>query len=97
MPSDVQDVDLSFDEDWYLATYTDVAASVAAGDFRSALDHYRSHGESEGRMPRRPRDEAPAARGEFNEAWYLDAYPDVAEAVRSGVLRSGLAHWTESG
>ena len=97
MPPDAQDADLSFDEDWYLATYTDVAASVEAGDFRSALDHYRSHGVREGRAPCRPPNAVPAPQREFDEAWYLDAYPDIADAVRRGVLRSGLAHWIESG
>ncbi len=33
----------------------------------------------------------------FDEAWYLETYPDVAAAVRSGALPSGLSHWTESG
>jgi SAM-dependent methyltransferase/ectoine hydroxylase-related dioxygenase (phytanoyl-CoA dioxygenase family) len=97
MPSHTQEADMPFDEDWYLATYTDVAAAVAAGDFQSALDHYRSHGATEGRMPCRPRPEAPAAEGEFDETWYLNAYPDVADAVRSGALRSGFTHWMKSG
>lgn len=97
MASDAHETDLAFDEGWYLDTYTDVAASVAAGDFRSALDHYRSHGVREGRMPCRTSNEVPAAPERFDEAWYLNAYPDVADAVRSGGLSSGFAHWIGSG
>src|ERR1017187_9861385 len=34
---------------------------------------------------------------EFDEAWYLQAYPDVAEAVRDGVVPSGLTHYVKYG
>jgi hypothetical protein len=62
-PLDEQDADLplyaqkvieEFDEDWYLATYGDVAAAVQQGDLRSALEHFTSHGWAEGRFPRAP-------------------------------------------
>ena len=33
----------------------------------------------------------------FNEATYLTAFPDIAEAVRRGVLESGLAHYRSLG
>ncbi|MQP64537.1 hypothetical protein GE253_04175 [Niveispirillum sp. SYP-B3756] len=33
----------------------------------------------------------------FNEAYYLSQNPDVAEAVKAGVLSSGLAHWEQYG
>jgi hypothetical protein len=33
----------------------------------------------------------------FNEAWYLDAFPDVREAVAAGVFESGLDHWLQFG
>ena len=39
------------DEDWYLATYPDVATAVAAGMFASAAQHFAWHGKSEGRYP----------------------------------------------
>jgi len=46
---------------------------------------------------RRPAPHAlPEAAGEgapFNEAWYLEAYPDVRNAVTAGVFESGHAHW----
>lgn len=34
---------------------------------------------------------------DFNEAAYLRTYPDVADAVQRGVLKSGLAHYILSG
>lgn len=33
----------------------------------------------------------------FNEAWYLENNPDVAEAVRAGDMRSGREHFAEHG
>jgi len=34
---------------------------------------------------------------DFDEDWYLKAHPDVAEAVRSGSLPSGWAHYDRYG
>lgn len=34
---------------------------------------------------------------DFDEATYLRAFPDIAEAVRRGVLPSGLAHFRQTG
>lgn len=33
----------------------------------------------------------------FDEAWYLDAYPDVRDAVAGGVFESGRDHWLRFG
>lgn len=33
----------------------------------------------------------------FDEAWYLGAYPDVAEAIRSGKLKSARHHYLNFG
>ncbi len=33
----------------------------------------------------------------FDEALYLQTYPDVADAVRAGLISSGYAHWLEWG
>ncbi len=38
-----------------------------------------------------------AADPDFNETIYLRAFPDIAAAVRSGGLSSGLAHFQQSG
>ena len=32
-----------------------------------------------------------------DERWYLEAYPDVAESVRKGVVTSGEQHFAEDG
>lgn len=34
---------------------------------------------------------------EFDEVWYLDRYPDVAQAVRNGVIPSGRHHYINFG
>ena len=39
----------------------------------------------------------PADDPDFDEATYLRAFPDIAEAVRRGVLASGLAHFRQTG
>ena len=46
------------------------------------------HGILEGRLPRKP---------EFDEAWYLTTYPDVAAAVRDGRFASGYEHYVREG
>jgi hypothetical protein len=33
----------------------------------------------------------------FDEKWYMSKYPDVAEAVKSGIFRSGQHHFIEAG
>lgn len=48
----------------------------------------------------RPAARAPNAAAEetpFDEAWYLDAYPDVRDAVAAGVFESGRDHWLRFG
>jgi hypothetical protein len=34
---------------------------------------------------------------DFNEATYLRAFPDIADAVRRGALTSGLEHFRQTG
>jgi hypothetical protein len=34
---------------------------------------------------------------EFDEKWYLSRYPDVAEAVKAGAMKSGRYHFIEVG
>jgi hypothetical protein len=34
---------------------------------------------------------------DFDEKWYLSKYPDVADAVKAGVLKSGRHHFIEVG
>ena len=34
---------------------------------------------------------------EFDEQWYLERYPDVAEAIEAGKIPSALAHYQRHG
>lgn len=38
-----------------------------------------------------------ALHDRFDEAWYLDKYKDVAEAVRKGAIASGFEHYASAG
>ena len=42
---------LPYNEQTYLARYPEVAQAVAAGSFRSGLEHYEAYGKREGRHP----------------------------------------------
>jgi FkbH-like protein len=44
-------LDLTFDEEWYLRQNADVATSVDVGGWRSGLEHFLTHGLAEGRLP----------------------------------------------
>jgi SAM-dependent methyltransferase len=58
-----------FNEDWYRATYADVAAAVAAGLYASGRDHYARHGRGEGRFPcAEAEDDKLMARGIYADA-----------------------------
>jgi SAM-dependent methyltransferase len=98
----------AFDEAWYVLSYPDVAEAVARGEFASGRAHYLGYSRREGRLPAGAAapggagaEDAPGAEGAtaagFDEAWYLVRYPDVAEAVRRGDLRSGLEHYLACG
>lgn len=76
-----------FNESYYLSTYSDVAAAVQTGIFRSGLDHYQQLGQSEKRQP----------SAFFNETYYLQQSPDVAAAVQTGAFNSGLQHYLQFG
>jgi hypothetical protein len=78
----------AFDEQWYLATYPDVAEAVEAGIYASGRQHFVEVGYFEGRRPQ-----------EFvvDEEWYLKTYPDVAEAIAKGEVESTHQHYNEHG
>jgi hypothetical protein len=65
------------DEEWYSATYPDVAEGIAGGTIASAKEHYARYGYFEGRLPREPA---------IDEGWYLSANPDIAEGIPNGGL-----------
>ena len=49
------------------------------------------------RPPAQARDAAMEEELPFDEAWYLDAYPDVRDGVADGVHESGRDHWLRFG
>ncbi|MQP65585.1 hypothetical protein GE253_09530 [Niveispirillum sp. SYP-B3756] len=65
-----------FDEAGYLGQYADVAAVVASGALGSGAEHYLRYGQYEGRSP----------FGLFNTSYYLEKNPDVAAAVKTGII-----------
>jgi hypothetical protein len=76
------------DEDWYLASYNDVAEAVRTGSLKSARTHYVRAGYFENRLPR------PI---QVHEDWYLAEYPDVADAIRNGAFASATHHFESDG
>ena len=83
----------SFDEEWYLGMYDDVAGAVRSGVIASAYDHWLETGRAEGRV-------APPGfldGAAFDEKAYLLANPDVAEGVRRGDFGSGREHYLANG
>ncbi|MBE9228303.1 hypothetical protein IQ264_23040 [Phormidium sp. LEGE 05292] len=78
-----------FSEFLYQNSYPDVSASVnTPRGFVSGLQHFSLYGVYEGRTSASPF---------FNEQAYLTLYPDVRNAVASGVFKSGLEHFTFNG
>lgn len=95
----------SFNPQQYLAQNPDVASAVQSGSMASPLYHYMKYGMAEGRAPNAYASGPginffPGASGApygFNEQWYLTENPDVAEAVRSGSMPSGMWHYKNFG
>jgi len=81
-------VAIPVDEQWYRASYPDVAEAIDAGVYTSATSHFVEHGYLEGRRP---------FAFEVNEAWYLDKYPDVQEGITAGVFASAQEHYNTHG
>lgn len=77
-----------FDEAFYLASYPDVRAAVAAGVYQSGLEHFQQFGLKESRV---------LVSKFYDEQFYLNTYPDVAAAVGERSLGSGLEHFIQWG
>ncbi|MBD2042153.1 SBBP repeat-containing protein [Microcoleus sp. FACHB-672] len=79
---------LYFDEKYYLANNSDVAADVAKGNYAGgALEHYQKYGQLENRQPSLI----------FDPILYLEQNPDVKDAVQKGVYRSAWEHFARYG
>lgn len=76
----------SFDANFYTAENPDVAQITTTAP--GLQQHYLRYGNFEYRSP---------SASQFNESGYLAANPDVAAAVFSGAIASGLAHYTAWG
>jgi len=76
-----------FDESYYLATNTDVAAAKAIGALSTGYNHFIQFGVLEGRNPSIL----------YKESFYLNANPDVAAAVTARTFTSGLLHFLQFG
>jgi phytanoyl-CoA dioxygenase PhyH len=76
MPREDAVGEAQFDAAWYLREYPDVAEAVRAGYIKSALDHYLSHGRTEGR---RGTPNSTTDSSQFDAVWYAKSYPLAAE------------------
>ncbi len=79
---------IEVDEDWYVATYADVAEAIRHGTISSGTEHYRQAGYFEDRMPRRI---------DVDERWYRSAYPDVDRAINERQVETAQQHFETDG
>jgi hypothetical protein len=79
----------NFNGQAYLAANPGLAEALAETGV-TALQHYVMHGRAEGRPLAPPAPEIPEG---YDEALYLQQNPDVAEAVKTGQIASGLEHF----
>ncbi|WP_420339540.1 hypothetical protein [Roseibium sp.] len=75
-----------FNPTYYLEQNPDIAASGI-----SPFLHFINHGAGEGRSPNAS--VASQTSEGFDEAAYLAANPDIADAIASGTFSSGFEHW----
>ncbi|MDR3505395.1 MAG: glycosyltransferase [Acidocella sp.] len=76
-----------FDTGWYLHHHEDARAVCAGKPAETALDYYLRIGTRLGHSP------SPV----FDELYYLEANPDIAELVRQGAYASGFDHFCQHG
>lgn len=84
---------IQFNELVYLAVFFDIAQAIKDGKIPSALYHYEKYGKLEGRIDRDSYKSAYLLLNRFNERVYLQAFSDVAKAVKDGKLLSGFHHY----
>src|SRR5690348_7023496 len=88
--TDAQPPPEEFDEVAYLLAYPDIAESVRAGTWESALQHYNMHGVSEQRLTD---SRYLRARATGDTAQFIPSHVDVAYVSRS--LRCMVSGWAE--
>jgi len=77
-----------FDEEFYRATYPDLASANDSGEIPDLHQHFISSGYFEGRFGVRPA---------VDEAFYTGTYKDIAQAVLRGDIADGAEHYLRSG
>jgi len=77
---------LAFDATWYTKVYPEVTESARRAQI-SIEAEYHQLGAKQGRSP----------NADFDEAWYLQQYDDVRNAVTSGSYKSGFHHYLSLG
>lgn len=86
MDQQIADERARFDEAAYLRLYPDIARALAAGQIRSAWDHYDEHGRREGRKI-----------SDFDADFYLRSYPIAAEEIAAGRAIDAFEHYKALG
>jgi hypothetical protein len=76
------------DEEWYLATYPDVATALANNPSMDARSHYVRFGYFEDRRPYAIK---------VDDAWYRENYKDVEQAVAEKNFASAQEHFDRIG
>jgi GT2 family glycosyltransferase/glycosyltransferase involved in cell wall biosynthesis len=76
-----------FDPEWYLATYPDVSAQIASGDYSCALEHFLYN----------PTPRAYSPSPHFSEAYYTSVHVDLLPAITGGQFRNGFDHFIQFG
>ena len=79
---------LPFDENFYAATYPDLAQAKQSGSIADLRTHFLEHGYLEGRLGAKP---------EIDEKFYREMYPDVAIGISRGEMHSAADHYVRAG
>lgn len=70
---------ISFSEDFYTNTYSDVEQAIKNGDFKNGYEHYIQYGKAEGRKP------LPDIPSDFSVCGYIYCNPDLEQACKNGL------------
>lgn len=79
---------MPFSDDFYLASYPDIAEAHSVGKVPDLRQHFIEAGFFEGRFGAPP---------PVDEAFYTSTYRDVGQAVLRGDIKSGTEHYLRTG
>ena len=79
---------LPFDEEFYAATYPDLAQAKESGALADLREHFLEHGYLEGRLGAEP---------DVDDDFYKEMYPDVAAGIERGDIPSASDHYISAG